>query len=222
MSSEAASLALWGTLAGLDLIALGQFMVGRPLVAGTVAGLLAGDPAAGALLGMTLELFALDILPVGAARYPDYGPAAVAGVATAAGAPGLLGLGPGLAVALIVAYAGEWAIQVVRRRNSADVQRSRPGLEAGDIACLRRVQFRGLGREALRAAVLTVAGLVLAEVARRWLPLDVGAAILVGAVGLGVAGAVAASGALRLGGRGRGRAWLLAGTTIGILWVLVA
>jgi PTS system mannose-specific IIC component len=221
MNLAALGLWLWGTVAGLDLVALGQFMVGRPLVAGTVAGFIAGDPAAGALLGMTLELFALDVLPVGAARYPDYGPAAVAGTAAAAGAPGLLGLGPGMAVALVVAYLGEWAIQVVRRRNSADVRRNRPALDAGDPACLRRLQLRGLLREAVRAALVTAAGLVMAAAVRRWLPLGVGASVLMGAVGLGVAAAVAAGGALRLSGQGQARAWFLAGLAAGVLWVAV-
>jgi PTS system mannose-specific IIC component len=170
---------------------------------------------------MTLELFALDVLPVGAARYPDYGPATVAGTAAAAGAPGLLGLGPGVAVALVVAYLGELAIQVVRRVNSADVRRNRAGLEAGDPACLRRLQLRGLLREAVRGALVTAAGLLIAGALRRWLPLGVGASVLMGAVSLGVAAAVAASGALRLSGRGRARAWFAAGLAAGVLWVAV-
>jgi len=213
-------LLLWGMLAGLDLVTLGQVMVGRPLVAGTVAGLLAGDPAAGAMVGMTLELFALDLLPVGGARYPDYGPAAVAGAVTAAGVPGVLGLGPAIAVALVVGYLGEQTVQMVRRANSVDVRRNRTGLDAGDVACLRRVHLRGMLRDAARALVVTVFGLALAAVARRWLPLSLRGAVLVGTVAVGAALAVAATGALRLGGRGPGRGWLVAGLVAGAVWVV--
>lgn len=212
-------LLLWGTIAGLDLASVGQVMVGRPLVAGIVAGLLVGDPAAGALVGVTLELFALDQLPVGGARYPDYGPAAVAGAATAAGAPGLLGLGPAIAVALAVGYVGEITVQLVRRGNSADVQRRRAELDAGDLAGIRRVQWRGIGRDAVRALAVTLFGLVLAAAVRRWLPLSLRGAVLVATVAVGAAVAVAVTGALRLGGRGPARAWLAAGIVGGIAWV---
>jgi len=203
-------LLLWGVLAGMDLVTVGQVMVGRPLVAGTVAGLLAGDAAAGAMVGMTLELFALDLLPMGGARYPDYGPAAVAGAATAAGVPGVLGLGPAIFVALAVGYLGEHGVQVVRRANSSDVRRNRAGLDAGDSGCIRRVHLRGMLRDAGRAVVLTLLGLALAAVVRRWLPLSLRGAVLVGTVAVGAALAVAATGALRLSGRGTARAWLAA------------
>jgi PTS system mannose-specific IIC component len=212
-------LLLWGTVAGLDLATVGQVMVGRPLVAGIVAGMLAGDPAAGALVGVTLELFALDLLPVGGARYPDYGPAAVAGVATAAGAPGVLGLGPAIAVALVVGYAGELTVQLVRRLNSTDVQRRRAELDAGDLAGIRRVQWRGMTRDAIRALGVTLLGLALAAVARRWLPLTLRGSVLVATVAVGAAVAAAVTGALRLSGAGRARAWLAAGIVGGIVWV---
>ena len=213
-------LLLWGTVAGLDLVSVGQTMVGRPLVAGTIAGLLMGDPAAGALVGMTLELFALELLPVGGARYPDYGPAAVAGAATAAGVPGVLGLGPAIAVALVTGYAGEQAIQMVRGSSSADVRRNRAGRDAGQVAVLRGVHWRGMARDAARALAVTVSGLTLAAMARR-LPLTLRGTVLVGTVALGAALAVAATGALRLGGRGTARAWLAAGLLAGVAWVVV-
>lgn len=68
MSPELGWLLLWGTAVALDLVSVPQVMITRPLVAGTVAGVILGDPAAGAAVGAILELFALDLLPVGAAR----------------------------------------------------------------------------------------------------------------------------------------------------------
>ena len=67
-------LVLWGTIVALDLVSVPQAMLSRPLVAGAVAGWLAGDVEAGLRVGVVLELFALDVLPIGAVRYPDYGP----------------------------------------------------------------------------------------------------------------------------------------------------
>jgi hypothetical protein len=75
-------------------------------------------------------------------------------------------------------------------------------------------------RDAIRALLVTVFGLALAEVVRRWLPLDLRGAVLVGTVAVGAAFAVAAAGALRLVGRGGGRAWLAAGLAIGAAWVM--
>ncbi len=66
---------VWGTVAGLDLVSVPQFMVARPFIVAVVAGAIVGDPLAGARIGIVLELFALDVLPIGAARYPDYGAA---------------------------------------------------------------------------------------------------------------------------------------------------
>lgn len=210
----------WGVVVGLDLVSVAQVMVARPFAAGTVAGLIAGDPLAGAVVGVTLELFALDLLPVGAARYPDYGPAAVAAAATAVGAPGVLGLGPAVAVGLLVAYAGEVSLQVVRRLNSADAQRNRDGLDAGAVRIIRGVHARGLLRDGLRVLLVTAMGLLLAAAVRRWLPLDIRGTVLVATVALGAALAVGATGALRLAGRGSGRAWLAAGFLTGALWLV--
>src|SRR5207245_2905761 len=102
MSLEVQLLLLaWGTLVGLDLVSVPQMMIARPLVAGPIAGAMLGDVATGLQLGVLFELFQYDILPMGATRYPEYGPATVAAVsaALAAGTAGtlrLVGRGPGL------------------------------------------------------------------------------------------------------------------------------
>ncbi len=95
----------WGTVVALDLVSVPQAMYARPLVAGMVAGLIAGDVMAGLQLGVLLELFALDVLPVGAARYPDHGPATVAAVAAAAGAPWPERMGTAVLLAMLLAVA---------------------------------------------------------------------------------------------------------------------
>jgi mannose/fructose/N-acetylgalactosamine-specific phosphotransferase system component IIC len=71
-------LGLVGGIVALDSTSCAQSMISRPIVAGPLMGLVLGDPAAGATVGAVLEVFHLGILPIGAARYPEAGTAAVA------------------------------------------------------------------------------------------------------------------------------------------------
>jgi PTS system mannose-specific IIC component len=68
----------FGGLVGVDATSFGQTMISRPLIAATITGVIFGRPAEALFLGSLLELFAIVILPVGAARYPESGTAAVA------------------------------------------------------------------------------------------------------------------------------------------------
>jgi len=210
------ALLAWGTLVGLDLVSVAQSMIARPFVAGAVAGLLLGDPAAGCRVGVLLELFALDVLPIGAARYPDYGPATLAATAVAAGAPWELSLGLAGTVGLLVSVLGGWSLQRLRRLNAEAVQRHAAALAAGESVAIRRLQYGGIARDAVRSALLTAAGLVAAWVAQRWLVLDRRTAVALTLVVVGAALAAALGGALRSAGRSRRRRWLAAGLVLGL------
>jgi mannose/fructose/N-acetylgalactosamine-specific phosphotransferase system component IIC len=213
-----AALLAWGVVAGLDFVSVLQAMVARPLVAATVAGVIAGDPVNGVLVGMALELYALEVLPVGGARSPDYGPGAVAAAAAARGvAPATLGLA--VAVGLLVAYIGDWSIVVLRRGNTARVRRAAAELDAGDLRTISRVQVLGILWDAGRALGLTTLGLGVAYVARHWLPVASRATVLLTAVLLGVGLATAAGNAMRLGARRSGVWWLALGLAGGGLWI---
>jgi len=214
-------LLLWGTVVGLDLVSVGQVMFARPLVAGTVAGMIVGDPVAGGTVGVVLELFALDVMPVGAVRYPDYGIGAVAAAATAAGAPGALGTGVAVCVGLGVAYLGEVGIRVVRSRNTEDVRRNRAALEEGDESVVVATHLRGLLRDTLRSVAVTAAGLLLAAVAYRWSPVTVRGAVLVTIVLVGAAIGAAAAGGMRLSGRGLALRWFGLGLAAGVVLVVM-
>ena len=210
-----------GVLAGVDLVTVPQAMIARPLVAAFVGGWIAGSPAHGLLVGVVLELFALETLPVGASRYPDWGPASAA-----AGAlfvpdrmvavpfwPSLLSV---VLVAALVAWIGGFGLDVVHRANGAAIRRRSAALDAGDPQALIRLQAGGFVRDVGRAALLTLlalgpGGMVARVVADQWrAPSGVAEnAVLVTAFG------VAAAAAWRLFGHGRVSRWLFAGVALG-------
>jgi mannose/fructose/N-acetylgalactosamine-specific phosphotransferase system component IIC len=219
MTPEWGWLVVWGAIVSLDLVSVGQFMLARPLVAGTVAGVILGDPLAGGTVGAILELFALDVLPIGGVRYPDYGVGAVAAAATAAGAPGALGTGIAVCTGLVVAYVGEWVMLVVRQANTADVRRHREALDAGHPPTIAAVHVRGLGRDLVRSVVLTVGGLALAAAVYRWPPVDeVRGAVLVGIVVIGAGLGAATAGVLRAVGQTVTVRWFGLGLIAGVIW----
>jgi PTS system mannose-specific IIC component len=197
-------------------------MISRPLVAGTVAGWLAGDFEAGLRIGVLFELFALDVLPVGAARYPDYGPATVAAAALAAGAPWELELGVSAALGLVLALLGGWSLLVVRRWNARSIQRKAAALAAGESSAIRWLQYGGLLRDAVRGFILTLLGLVLASTITESLRLDRPTAVALTLVAIGSALSAAAGGAFRSSGRGVRLKWLLGGLVAGIVIAVLA
>ncbi len=85
--------ALWGGLVSLERRAFLQAMLARPLVAGTVMGLLLGDTVAGLYTGMLLELFHLGSANLGASL-PDNDTLAATGTAAAAAAMSAAAGGP--------------------------------------------------------------------------------------------------------------------------------
>ncbi len=225
MSSPETLLVLlaWGTLVGVDLVTMPQVMVARPLVAGTVAGLVVGEPVTGLVAGVLFELFQFDVLPVGASRYPEYGPATVAAVAAAHGAVEPAGLALGALVGLATALVGGLSLGLVRRLNTVAVRAAASRLEGGDPHAIARVHGGGVARDAARALLVTAGGLLLAAAGRvSVLPvLETRTGALVAAVAAGVAVAAATSGTLRLVGRGRDLRWLVAGIVLGagLLWL---
>lgn len=213
------ALLVWGTLVGVDLVSLPQMMIARPLVAGTVAGAILGDIPTGLTLGVMFELLQYDILPVGAVRYPEYGPATVAAVATAHAATGVLGLGLGALVGLVTGLVGGVTINELRRVNSRIVHAAAATLESGDPRALVRLHVGGLLRDALRATLVSTLGLFLAWLARPLLagPLSTRDAIVLAVAAVAAALAAGASGTLRLVGKGPHLRWFAAGLGGGLL-----
>ncbi len=212
----------WGTLVALDLVSVPQAMIARPIVAGAVAGWICGDLDAGLRVGLLFELFALDVLPVGAVRYPDYGPATVVATALAAGAPWQFALGLSAALGLVLAVLGGLSLQLVRRLNARAIQHRAAALAAGESPAIRRLQYGGLLRDALRGALLTSLGLLAAWVVDARVRLDGSTALGLTLVAVGCALSAAGGGALRSAGRGARLRWLAAGAVVGLVLAVLA
>ena len=213
--------ALWLVLLGgwmaVDGTSCGQFMVSRPLVAATLAGWVVGNPVGGLTVGVVLELFHLAVLPVGAARYPEGGPAAVVAgslFGTAAVVPGTL--------LMVVAFALAWewvggeSLRVMRQVNVRLI--AGPTTPNGPLQLQRR-HLAAVLLDFVRGMIVVGTGLVLLSTlllltADRWALHGEVARIAVGASAVGLLAATLGV----FGGRLR---IFLAGVGMGLLFLLV-
>ena len=161
--SELTVLVVLGALLGLDMVSFPQAMVSRPLVAATIAGAAIGRAEDGLLIGAVLELIALETLPVGASRYPEWGSASVVGGGLFAhfAEQGAGALVVSVLAALATAWAGGWTMVMLRRINGIVARRSRAALERGSSAAVGGVQLAGLGADFVRGGLLSLAALLL-------------------------------------------------------------
>lgn len=166
---------LLGAFLGMDVVTFPQAMISRPIVAATVAGALIGNASAGLVMGAILELLALEMLPFGASRYPEWGSASVVGGALFASSwgdpPG--SLTASLLGALVTAMVSGWSMVRLRRLNAARATRLRNELESGSSRAVTDLQLFGLTADLVRGALVTlVAMLVFAPltpaIAARW------------------------------------------------------
>jgi PTS system mannose-specific IIC component len=160
--------ALLGAVLGVDTVTFPQAMLSRPIVAATLSGALGGHAQYGLLLGATLELIALETLPFGASRYPEWGSASVVGGALMASVSvhgETSGVSAALAcsvlAALVTAWIGGWSMVGLRKQNAVWARRAVPALEAGSSRAVVGLQLRGLSADLLRGGVLTAAALLV-------------------------------------------------------------
>lgn len=215
--------AVLGGLLGLDVVSFPQAMLSRPVVAATIAGAFAGDALLGLLLGAIVELFALEMLAVGASRYPEWGSASVVGGALFASGAVDQAVEPMLATSvmatLLVGWIGGWSMFGLRKLNGVLARRALPALERGERGAVMRLQLTGLTTDLLRGALLAGLGIfALAPFASR----VAGAGgvsptvYLVTAWGLALAAAVSAFWGIIRPTTHAGW-WLLAGLIVGVL-----
>lgn len=153
-----------GGIVALDATSLGQLMLSRPFVAASLAGAIVGRPLEGALIGALLEALSLGILPVGAARYPDTGTAAVATVGT-------LGLSEVVATApsllMVVVYGLLWqrlsGISVIGGRylNERLVLAGQPGERPRLDRLVEHRHIESMLVDMARGVIVTTAAMVI-------------------------------------------------------------
>jgi mannose/fructose/N-acetylgalactosamine-specific phosphotransferase system component IIC len=207
-----------GAIVGLDFVSFPQAMLSRPLVSAALGGLVCGDAAAGLVTGVLLECFALETMPFGASRYPEWGPAAVAAGAVAA-APGadaemsLRMLPFAMLAGLTAAMLGGQTLVWLRRFNLSVAGRYRDEIAAGDAAAVFAVHWTGLVLDFVRAGAVTALSvsvlLPLRAVVQDALHTVSGAssAAFAGVLAVGVAGAAV---------------WKVVHTTRGYRWYFLA
>jgi mannose/fructose/N-acetylgalactosamine-specific phosphotransferase system component IIC len=218
--------ALLGAILGLDVVSFPQAMISRPIVASTLAGTLGGSASDGLLAGVFLEMMALETLPVGASRYPEWGTASVVGGAlyvsrrgdaTSALLFAMLG-------AMITAWVGGWSMYALRRLNGRWMKRALPALEAGDASVVTWLQLRGLTADLTRGFALTALALtVLVPLTALAVANGHGDSATIRAVLVAVAASIAGSAAWKLShGSKHGPWFFIGGLAIGCAMLLRA
>jgi len=207
-------LALLGGVLGLDVVSFPQAMISRPLIAATLGGALLGQASSGLLLGAALELIALETLPFGASRYPEWGSASVVGGAIFASHP-VLPAGAAMSLAMLSALAttwvGGWTMVKLRQLNAVWARRRREGLDAGARGTVIELQLLGLTADLVRGALLTAtAYALLAPIAA--------ACIAVWSTDARLSRAVVVATAASVAG---GAAWKLFHSTTGARWFFI-
>ena len=213
VAAQLIPLALLGAILGLDVVSFPQAMISRPIAAATLAGALVGRPGQGLIAGAMLELFALETLPFGASRYPEWGSASVVGGALFASQPaGSAGaLTVAVCASLATGWMGSWTMLLHRRFIARLATGMREALASGSSDAVTSLQLRGLTSDVVRGGVLTWLSLLA------WVPLS--AALLdqwTFSASASRAVVVIAAGAVS-----GGAIWKIVHNTRGALWFLL-
>jgi PTS system mannose-specific IIC component len=220
-------LSLLGGVLGLDTVSFPQAMLSRPIVGATLAGAVVGDASSGLLIGAALELFAVETLPFGASRYPEWGSAAVAGGALFTKAAYGFDAGrltTSVLIALLMAWIGGWSMVQVRKLNAMWARNRHEAVARGTRGTVIGLQVAGIAADLVRGIVLTAIGLVVfAPLQTAMLQSWGSSAPLSRAVVVGAAGAVSLGAAYKLFHAVPGFAWQfavgLAAGLAGVVWL---
>ncbi len=160
--ADVLALVLIGAFCSLDTVSVGQTMVSRPIVSATLGGAALGRPSEGLIVGAVMELFALETMPFGASRYPEWGAAGVtAGASYVVGGPvpGSLAFAVllGLAVAGLGSLSMVWHRKIVAR--IAGTMRDEIALGSGHAVA--RLHVTGIASDLVRGLAVTIVGAAL-------------------------------------------------------------
>lgn len=131
------TLALLAGAVALDTTSAFQVMISQPLVAGTLAGVVAGDPGLGLAIGAALQLVWIAVVPVGGAPFPDAAVGSVTGVGLAVllsrhGVSEGAALFCGMLLSFGAAAIGQRCVSGLRRLNETLAARALSTAEKGD------------------------------------------------------------------------------------------
>lgn len=222
---EILPIALLGAVCGLDFVSFPQAMISRPIVGATAGGAIIGSAPEGLLIGVVLELLALDTRPFGASRYPEWGTAGVTGGAVfAAVGPGRPGsLAVAVFMSLVTAMLSGSSMIALRKLIGIRAAAARELIEAGSDRAVVGLQLFGLTADLARGFILTLLAVALAlPLARGMVEIWSLPATVSNAVVIGLAGAVAGGSIWKFFTTGTRTGWLfLAGLAIGLGFVAV-
>lgn len=169
MMHDALLVALVCGLCSLDATAVLQMMFSRPLVVGTLCGLVLHDPQAGFATACIIELLWLGNLPVGSAVPPDF--TLAAGLASGASilvhrmlAPQISWEACGtlmLLFALPIAWVGGWSDLWQRRKSAALASWVERRLDEGDESALNKAIVLSVAVGFARSFALAFVGMLL-------------------------------------------------------------
>ncbi|HNV74249.1 MAG TPA: PTS sugar transporter subunit IIC [Gemmatimonadaceae bacterium] len=223
---EIGAVAVVGAVLGLDVVSFPQAMISRPLVGATLTGAFLGAPEAGLLLGATLECFALESLPVGASRYPEWGSSSAVGGALVS-LPAARGAGAlllAVVVTLIWAWVGGWSMVQLRRLNARWARERHEAVARGSRRTVIGLQLYGMTADLVRGWLMTAIGISLGvpllqfAVARWQTPETLTRGVL-----MALAGVVAAAATHKVFHVVPGARWyMLGGLALGLLLLGVA
>jgi len=205
---------------GLDSVSFPQAMISRPIIAATAAATLLGDPARGLLVGATLEMFALETLPFGASRYPEWGSASVVGGSLFAihgdTSPGALAVA--VLAALVCGWIGGWSMVQLRKFNARLARARHEAVASGSKRVVEGLQVFGLTADLVRGAALSGITLVAFRPVQNYVLGTWGSDPRVSrAVVVGVAASVAGAAVWKVVHAAPGARWLLlAGIAVGL------
>ena len=159
MAADPLFLIVLGGLLALDGTSVGQVMVSRPFVAGTLAGWVMGDPFLGLLVGGIIELYFIPVFPVGGSEFPEGGPATLVGVVAASGIPGPGGIALGVVIGLVWSRLAAYSVRLLRKINGRIV----PDPSRGPVSTGRILwaHLGCIGLDFLRGVALTALGLLI-------------------------------------------------------------
>lgn len=222
---EILPIAVLGAICGLDFVSFPQAMISRPIVAATAGGAIMGSAPEGLLIGVILELLALDTRPFGASRYPEWGTAGVTGGAVFAAVGGARpgSLAVAVFISLVTAMLSGSSMLALRKLIGARAAATRELIEAGSDRAVVGLQLFGLTADLARGFLLTLLAVGLAlPLARGMVEIWGLPATFSNAAVIGLAGAVAGGSLWKFFATGTRTGWIfLVGLVVGLGFVAV-